>query len=104
MIKLTEFERYLAFQKDLAEATLKTINKYMKQEGRKNKRMYNQEIVKDILVSARRPLHISEIIKIAQEDFNIDIDRDSIVSALAKKVKSGQTFTRTAPNTFSLIE
>jgi hypothetical protein len=38
----------------------------------------------------------------AKKDYDVQLDRDSIVSAILKKVKAGKTFIRTAPNTFAL--
>jgi len=49
-----------------------------------------------------QPLHISEIIRIAQQEYQTEMERDSIVSALVKKVKAGRRFVRVAPNTFAL--
>ena len=97
-----EFERFLDFQRDIAEATLETIRRYQGKQPTKKQRMYKTALVEDILRLAGHPLHISEIIKIAQRDFQVTLDRDSIVSALVKKVKAGETFVRTAPNTFYL--
>ena len=34
----------------------------------------------------------------------VDLDRESIVSALTKKVRSNRMFKRVAPNTFSLLD
>ena len=99
---MDDFKRYLEFNKEVAEATLEIIKRFNQEETSKTKRTYKLKLVENILQIARRPLHISEIIEIAQQDFQVTLERDSTVSALVKKVKSGQTFTRTAPNTFSL--
>jgi predicted transcriptional regulator len=56
----------------------------------------------DILDASPTPLHVTEIIKKAKIDYQIDIDRESIVSAISKKVRKGDTFIRTARNTFGL--
>jgi hypothetical protein len=90
------------------EAQLQAIRKLRhmqrQSEGRKRiKRMSHLDIVHDILQGARRPLHISEILELAAERFKIDLDRDSVVSALAKRVSRKDRFTRTAPNTFALL-
>ncbi|MCK5642588.1 MAG: hypothetical protein KAJ19_17405 [Gammaproteobacteria bacterium] len=61
-------------------------------------------IISDILLGAQKPLHVTEIIVRAREDFSVDLDRESIVSALTKKVKSGRMFKRVAPNTFALLD
>lgn len=99
-----DFERFLDFQKAIVEATLETIKKFKREETPGPKRTYKLNLVERILRTAGRPLHISEIIEIAQRDFQVTLERDSMVSALVKKVKSGHIFTRTAPNTFSLIK
>ncbi len=102
---MNDFQLYLEFQKDLAEAELKVINRYLKgSKPKKIGRTSKIEIVENVLRIARRPLHISEIIEIAQRDFQASLERDSVVSILIKKIKAGQKFQRTAPNTFALIE
>jgi hypothetical protein len=58
----------------------------------------------NILLAAQKPLHVTEIIARAKQDLNVDLDRESIVSALTKKVKSGRMFTRVAPNTFAILD
>ncbi len=61
-------------------------------------------IIYDILLAAHEPLHISDIITRAKQNFNVDLDRESIVSALTKKVKSGRMFKRVRPNTFAVLD
>jgi predicted transcriptional regulator len=61
-------------------------------------------IIYDILLAARKPLHITDIIARAKEDFSVDLDRESIVSALSKKVKSRRMFKRVKPNTFAALD
>ena len=56
-----------------------------------------------LLLAAQKPLHVTEIIKRAKIDFNVDLDRDSIVSALSKKVKSRRMFKRVEANTFTIL-
>jgi N-acetylglucosamine kinase-like BadF-type ATPase len=56
----------------------------------------------DILQAAGRPLHISEIIKAAEKRFHFKLDRESLVSALTKRLARDERFARTAPNTFSV--
>jgi len=58
----------------------------------------------DVLASAQTPLHISEIIRMVEEQYGVKLDRESAVSALTKKIKKGVTFVRTDPNTFGLKE
>lgn len=102
---MENFELYLQYHKEIAENKLKIINRFMKQAKPKSvQRTSKIGIVENVLKLAGRPLHISKIIEIAARDFEIQLERDSISSILTKKIKAGQTFIRTAPNTFALKE
>jgi hypothetical protein len=68
------------------------------------KGMSQIEMAHDILKSARRPLHASEIIERIASRFGLSVDRESLVSALSKRVVRKDRFVRTAKNTFGLIE
>lgn len=59
-------------------------------------------IVEDLLIAAGQPLHITVILEQAKSRFNQVLDRESLVSALTKRVKRKDRFVRTAPNTFGL--
>jgi hypothetical protein len=63
----------------------------------------NIAIVKDILEAAGQPLHINEIIAIAHRDHGVEFKRESIVSALAKKVLDRNLFRRAGRNVFGLL-
>lgn len=56
----------------------------------------------DILRQARKPLHISEILTQIKAKHGANLDRESLVSALVKKVHRNQSVIRTAPNTFAV--
>jgi DNA-directed RNA polymerase delta subunit len=56
----------------------------------------------DILKKARTPLHISALLQRIQTSFHVSVDRESLVSALTKKVARGDRFLRTDKNTFGL--
>ena len=102
---MDQFERFLDYEKQVVEFKLKTINRFQKGlKGKPIKRTSKADIVENVLKIAGRPLHISEIIQIANRDFHVQLERDSIVSILIKKIKAGQRFIRTAPNTFALKE
>jgi len=101
---MDQFESYLQYQKEITESKLKVINRFQKGIKPKTKRTSKIEIAKNVLHIAGRPLHVSEIIQLAQRDFEVELDRDSIVSAILKKVKTGKSFIRTSPNTFALKE
>jgi hypothetical protein len=57
----------------------------------------------DILKKARMPLHVSVIIERIHASFGVAVDRESLVSALSKKVERGERFVRTEKNTFALL-
>ena len=61
-------------------------------------------LVQAILAQAGQPLHIEEIIARAQKQYERQLRRESLVSALTKKVLDQNTFRRTAPNTFDLLK
>lgn len=56
----------------------------------------------DILQRAQSPLHISEIIAQVKTKYGVTLDRESLVSALVKKVHRRQGLSRIAPNTFQI--
>ena len=102
--RMDQFEFYLQYQKELTESKLKIINRFQKGVKPKLKRTSKIEIAKNVLHIAGCPLHVSEIIQLAKRDFEVELDRDSIVSAILKKVNAGKSFIRTSPNTFALKE
>lgn len=71
--------------------------------ARQVKSMSQVEMVHDILRNAGRPLHISEIMTLVAKRHGVTLDRESIVSALAKRVARKDRFVRTGPNTFSVL-
>ena len=100
---MDDFTKYLHYQKEITAHKLKTINRYLKKEVMPHRKRTSQiNIIENVLQIAGRPLHISEIIEIANRDFQVQLERDSIVSVIVKKIKAGQRFVRTAPNTFAL--
>ncbi len=102
---MDQFKHYLLLQKEIAEANLGIINRFLSRaESKREIRTSNIEIARNVLNAAAKPLHVSEIVSNAKRDFNVELERDSIVSAIVKKVKVGKTFIRTAPNTFALKE
>ena len=99
------FDRIVEFHKELLQSQLKIIRRYQQQSPQSKKhlkRTSKLDVVEDILLSANQPLHIAEIIQAAQNDYNVTLQRDSIVSALVKKIQAGERFVRVAPNTFAL--
>lgn len=100
---MDQFDSYLQYNKEVAQAKLKIIERFQ-QQGRtqSKKRTSNIDIVHNVLKTAGHPLHVTDIIKMAEQDYHVNFNRDSIVSAILKKINAGQTFIRTAPNTFAL--
>jgi len=76
----------------------KTVNATRKGD----KGVSNMHMAIDILRQARKPLHITEILAQIKTKYKISLDRESLVSALVKKVHRNQGLIRTAPNTFAL--
>lgn len=58
----------------------------------------------DVLTKARAPLHVNDILERIHAQFAVQVDRDSLVSSLSKKVARSDRFQRPARNTFALIE
>ena len=71
---------------------------------RSEKGKSNISIVEDILKAHGGPLHINEILQKATQRYSKKLSRESLVSALTKKVLDEQTFCRVARNTFDLRE
>ena len=102
---MTNIDNYLEIKRELLQAQLRVVYRHQRKtlpHGQKVKRTSNLTIVEDILQNSGQPLHISKIIQIAQNDYGVSLERDSIVSALIKKINAGKTFIRVAPNTFAL--
>jgi predicted transcriptional regulator len=104
-----DVKEWAKLQESLLKSQLATIREFLRwgeepifkphKKGRSQ-----MSIIYDILLSSPKPLHIAEIITRAKEDFGVNLDRESIVSAITKKVKSGRIFTRVGPNTFAILD
>jgi hypothetical protein len=100
-------EWFLSFYESLFSAQLRTIRQLKSPQVRRAKRaegksMSNMDMAVDILRRGQRPLHISEIIAQVKTKHGVTLDRESLVSALVKKVHRHQGLSRTAPNTFEI--
>jgi hypothetical protein len=88
------------------EAQLRALRRLKKEtlaEVKPKKRMSNLSLIEDILQRCETPLHVNVIIDQVRLLHSVELDRESIVSALTKKVHRKDRFCRTAPNTFGLI-
>jgi DNA-directed RNA polymerase delta subunit len=81
---------------------LKRLRGSSEEEVPREKSMSQINIAFDILRRAGEPLHISEIIAEAEKSFGVKLERESLVSALSKKVMKEDRFVRSGKNTFAL--
>ncbi len=100
-------EWFLSFYESLFSSQLRTVRqlkspKPKKPKGTRDKGMSNMYMAMDILRRAQQPLHVSEIIAQVKTRHGVALDRESLVSALVKKVHRRQGLIRTAPNTFEV--
>jgi hypothetical protein len=87
------------------QAQLKALQRLQKGQPEpqtSGKSMSQIDMVYDILQRAAQPLHINEILQRVETVHSRRLDRESIVSALAKKVLRRDRFRRTGKNTFAL--
>ncbi len=100
-------EWFLSFYESLFLAQLRTVRQIKsprpkKAKRREDKSMSNMNMAIDMLQRAQRPLHISEVIAQVKTKYGVVLDRESLVSALVKKVHRRQRLSRAAPNTFQI--
>ena len=103
-----DLKEWAKIQESLLKSQLKIIRQFLKDEEQptfrtRGKGMSQMSIIYDVLLAAQTPLHVTEIIARAKKDFNVHLDRDSIVSAITKKVKNNKMFKRVKANTFTLL-
>ena len=107
MADLTKTDLIDVFEKTL-KGQLRALRSMRKKPAGRPKRERNKksnmEVIESILRAARAPLHINEIIQRAQKLYSRRLQRESIVSALTKKVLDQQTFCRVGRNVFALLE
>jgi hypothetical protein len=70
--------------------------------ARSKKSMSQVDMTEDILQKAGQALHISDIIEQIKKIHGLEVDRESLVSALSKRVQRGDRFVRSGPNQFAL--
>jgi hypothetical protein len=100
-------EALLVLEEAKLKAQLKAVSKLSrpKQEGKeiKDKSMYQVDMAYNILVKEDKPLHINEIISKVKSTYKVELDRETIVSSISKKVNRHDRFARTDKNTFTYI-
>jgi len=80
---------------------LRKGEKFEAKQSRKS-RMSQVDMAYEVLKRANEPLHISDLLDRMHSAFGIRVDRDSLVSSLAKKISRGDRFVRIERNTFAL--
>ena len=78
-------------QESLLKSQLKVIREFLRKEEEprfipRKKRKSQMHIIYDILLAAQKPLHVTDIIARAKEDSSVNLDRESAVSAITKKI------------------
>jgi hypothetical protein len=92
------------------EAQLRAVRRLRNPAGpkaepaRSSKGLSQVDMAFDVLTKARAPLHVNEILERIRAQFSVEVDRDSLVSSLSKKVARSDRFRRPAKNTFALLE
>ena len=107
-----EANDWAKLQEELLKAQLGVIRNYLRstepgeqeRKSSQSKSLSHINIITEVLAVAGSPLHVSEIIRLVNERYGLTLDRESVVSALTKKVKKGVSFIRTGPNIFGLKE
>ena len=70
--------------------------------GRPRKRGPSQtDLALEVLRSTGQPMHVNEIVEAVQSRHGRQLVRDSLVSAITKKMAQGEEFRKTARNTFA---
>jgi len=97
---------FLKYEKEVAEFKLGLIARLSKETSLPRKtghrRTSNFDMVEKVLGDAGKPLHVSEIIAAVEQEFGVQLDRDSLSSAMGKQIRKRVRFNRVAPNTFGL--
>ena len=87
------------------EAQLRAVRRLRRSEERASEpepkqRRSQVDLVEDVLRRAGEPLHIAEILERISDRYGVQLQRESIVSALTKKIHRGERFERVGPNRF----
>lgn len=97
---------FLQYEKEVAEFKLKLIRKLSdgeyEQDEYPEKRTSKISLAENVLMEAGKPLHVNDIIAAVKDKFDVELERDSLSSALTKYDRKEIRFQRVAPNTFGL--
>lgn len=104
------WEQFLNLQEAMLRAQLNVIRQFRHELGlepetsKKERSMSQVDMIYAILKDSKKPVHIDQLIIDAQKKFRVTLEKESVVSALAKRIKRQDRFVKTAPNTYFLIE
>ncbi|HEY3314815.1 MAG TPA: winged helix-turn-helix domain-containing protein [Bacillota bacterium] len=65
--------------------------------------MSQTDMAYEVLARSGHPLHIRDIVEQIQVVFGVSVSRDSLVSAVMKKVANQRRFVKTGKNTYGLL-
>ena len=104
MDKIVIRETILEAMSELLEAQLRAVRRLRGGEDKepREQSMAQIDMAYDILARARKPLHVTELIDRVEKVHGIRLDRESLVSALSKRVAREDRFVRTDKNTFAV--
>lgn len=113
MPRLARTDDLLAIAEMLLKAQLAVIEELRRKGGldaltapeksARGKRKSQTDLAYEVLDEAGKPLHILEIVKHINTKFGLQVTRNSLISAMLKKVARGQQFVKSGSNTFGLI-
>jgi hypothetical protein len=66
------------------------------------KGLSNIDMSFEVLRRTKTPMHVNDLIVAIAQAYGVQPARDSLVSALTKKVMAGDRFEKTGPNTFGV--
>jgi len=99
-------DQILATNEEMLSAQLRAIRALRaKRTGLatpRRKGMSQVDMAQAILLDARQPLHVAQIIELVAQRFGVTLDRESLVSSLTKRVARQDRFERVGPNLFTL--
>jgi len=101
-IRDTIIEALIVAQEAQVRALHQLLKKPKERAPRKRVGLSQLDLVEDVLIQNGKVLHINEIINKVEKSHGLHLDRESVVSALTKKVARGERFVRTGKNTFGL--
>ncbi len=105
-----DVKEWAKFQEVMLKYQLNAVRAFLREAGEevepepRAKGPSQVSIAYNILKEAKEPLHMSEILKRAKEQFGMDIDRESITSSMIKKIQRGKMFQKTGRNTYTILE